>query len=830
MITIDGTVRHSSQDLLAFVRCERLTGLRRGGIRPAAAPDGAAGGHEPSLDDVVVDLGHRHEEAIRQCYAAEVGEVVSVDVTDRSPAGVLAAAQQTQQLLAAGVPVVHQGVLLDDHWMRYADFLVRVEQPSWLGAHRYEVSDAKLSRELKAAALVQTSLYSVLAARLPGALPHRLRLDLGGGQPRVTRPTARSVAYTRRLMGRYLADVASDTGRLADPAPVPWCSSCEFLPQCDAWWRERDDVVAVAGLRSTQRTRLRQAGITTMAELASLAPGAGQLRVPGIGTRTLAGLAAQAALQVTTRQQPPEADGQLLPAVERLPPSYDQGGQLQQLGLLGLPTPSPGDVFYDIEGNPLLEPDGLEYLHGIWLGQDPHTGTSGFEQGGGHRNQSFLWAWADNHTEERRALELVVDLLVERMAAYPDACIYHYAPYETAALFRLAQRHATREAQLDHLLRDGRFVDLYATVRQGLRVGAESYSLKTLERLYLTDGRHGEVAQADDSIVQHHLYREATPELAARIRTRIVEYNQEDCRCTAQLRDWLEDHRAALLAEHGLPADLRPMVWTSPTDPDHDDTHGEEQWRVEACRTRAGHAHPAEREAWQTLAGLAGWHRREHKATWAHWYRSIEVADVTEAEASSHLLGGLRRDTTGPTAGAGTVRYRVADQDHRIEPGDRLLDLSAATSPGADPPPAQIRPRRSARSPPSPPTPRRASCSSTSRKRRPTCPPRWPWPPPNPTATRTRASSRPCTGPSTKPFRAGSDVAAQPSTCCSVGFPPPSPTSATPTPESARSRSHARHSRACSRSGGHPAPARPSSQPACSSRSCTTAYGSASPP
>lgn len=185
MLAIEGVDRHSSHDLLAFVRCDRLTGLRRRGIRPTTrtaaqhpAPD------ERSLDEVLIELDHQHDAvAVRQ---------------------------------------------------RHADFLVRAETPSVLGRHSYELADAKLGRELQAAALVQTSLYSVLLAELQGSLPHRLHLDLGGGRSRVTRPTARSVAYTQLLMGRYLADVTPGSEVVADPAPAPWRTACAFLAGCDA--------------------------------------------------------------------------------------------------------------------------------------------------------------------------------------------------------------------------------------------------------------------------------------------------------------------------------------------------------------------------------------------------------------------------------------------------------------------------------------------------------------------------------------------------------------------------------------------------------------------
>ena len=66
----------------------------------------------------------------------------------------------------------------------------------------------------------------------------------------------------------------------------------------------------------------------------------------------------------------------------------------------------------------------------------------------------------------------------------PDLHVYHFAPYEPAALKRLMGRYATRENQLDALLRGGRFVDLYSVVRNGVRASVESYSIKKLEPLY----------------------------------------------------------------------------------------------------------------------------------------------------------------------------------------------------------------------------------------------------------------------------------------------------------------------------------------------------------
>jgi predicted RecB family nuclease len=48
-------------------------------------------------------------------------------------------------------------------------------------------------------------------------------------------------------------------------------------------------------------------------------------------------------------------------------------------------------------------------------------------------------------------------------------------------------RHATREAEVDRLLRAGRFVDLHAIVRQSLRASVEEYSIKNWKRQRLQE-------------------------------------------------------------------------------------------------------------------------------------------------------------------------------------------------------------------------------------------------------------------------------------------------------------------------------------------------------
>src|SRR5262245_22399929 len=140
-------------------------------------------------------------------------------------------------------------------------------------------------------------------------------------------------------------------------------------------------------------------------------------------------------------------------------------------GLAYLPQPSPGDVFLDLEGDPFVGESGLEFLFGYAFRDESGS-------------QSYTADWALSRAGEKAAFERFVDFVIGRLDEFPGLHVYHFAPYEPAALKRLMGRYATRENEIDRVLRAGLFVDLYAVVRHGIRASVESYSIKKLEPLY----------------------------------------------------------------------------------------------------------------------------------------------------------------------------------------------------------------------------------------------------------------------------------------------------------------------------------------------------------
>ena len=171
----------------------------------------------------------------------------------------------------------------------------------------------------------------------------------------------------------------------------------------------------------------------------------------------------------------------------------------------------------------------------------------------------YTQIWAFDRAGEKRAFEELIDFITERRERNPGLHVYHYNHYEPTsvdhltelhetrqeAVGRLMGRFATREDEVDDLFRLGVFVDLYRVVRQGIRAGVESYSIKRLEPL-CGYARQVDLAEATRSLIAFETALEdATAQDADEPRRIVAGYNEDDCRATLALRDWLEERRGA---------------------------------------------------------------------------------------------------------------------------------------------------------------------------------------------------------------------------------------------------------------------------------------------
>nr|BFF19801.1 hypothetical protein GCM10025730_33220 [Promicromonospora thailandica] len=485
-----GTLVHSASDLVTAGECEfRL--LRRLDELLGRSP------RRPREEDAMLArtaaLGEDHERRVLAAHVrahgraepGRAGGVLEVAPARRmSWADLTDAHSRTLAALEQGADVVYQASFFDGRFHGRADFLVR---DPLAGPLRYAVHDSKLARRTKVRALLQLAAYAdqLTAARVDPT--DQVHLVLGTGETTSHR-LADLMPVFRRRRARLLDVLES---HVADDAPVRWdderylaCGRLRDCPDCAEAAAAQRDVLLVGGVYGRQRLRLAAAGITTIDALATA-----DEPPDGMAAGRFADLRAQARLQLGLD----DGDGSV--ALDGLPDGTDPDGPDARLRwqLIGteaidrLPAPSPGDVFFDFEGDPLWEAGrlpgddqapamGLDYLFG-WVERP----------GPGDVRPPFHGLWADDLAGERDALVRFVDYLTERRATYPDLHVYHYAAYEKTHLLSIAARHGVYEDEVDQLLRDGVLVDLYAVVRSCLRISNRSKSIKRLEPLYMQD-------------------------------------------------------------------------------------------------------------------------------------------------------------------------------------------------------------------------------------------------------------------------------------------------------------------------------------------------------
>src|SRR5579859_378727 len=592
-------IRLSATDLSNHLACRHLTVLD---LQVARSLRSAPEWRAPDLK-VIQELGLRHEAAYLRSLRDT--EVSFVDLRDLSEQQALA---ETIAAMRQGVAVIAQGALASGRWFGRPDVLRKVSHPSRLGAWSYEVYDCKLSRETKATTILQLAHYSALLGEIqfdsPETLPEFMYVVPAGKQFQPERyRVAEYAAYYRHMRTRLEQACEDERPSESYPEPCVHCDVCRWFAECNARRRADDHLSLVAGIRRQQRKQLEEWDAPTMAQLAVLPIPLRQR--PQHGSRdAMERVREQARVQVTGRSEKRLVYEPLLPVAEGI-------------GLCRLPQPSAGDMFLDLEGDPFAGETGMQYLFGFAFRKA--DGELGYEK-----------RWALDRKAEKKGFEWLVDEIMRRREADPHMHVYHFGAYEPGTLKRLMGIYATREDQIDRLLRAGTLVDLHQAFKQSTLASVEEYSLKKIEAFYAFERQTPlDASRAAMRYIEHRLELGwGDEELPESLREAMEGYNSEDCFSTAGLRDWLERERQRLV-ESGTPVPRPPEKSGDPSEKLQNKLDRTAALTRMLCdRIPIDLAARSDEQGGQwLLAQLLSWHRREDKQAWQEGYRLAEMAD-----------------------------------------------------------------------------------------------------------------------------------------------------------------------------------------------------------
>jgi predicted RecB family nuclease len=634
----------SATDLANFLACRHRTALDMAVAVGARSRDHI----EDPLLEVLWMRGAEHEKRYIDALRAEGLGVEEIGAEVRDAERI----ERTLASMRSGVDVIVQGGLADGRWFGKPDVMRRVARPSALGDWSYEIADTKLARETRAGTILQLGLYSEMLAQAQGVRPEHFHVVTPAGVSSYR--VDDYGAYFRLVRDHLLATAERDWAQVAAdnyPDPVDHCEICPWSPSCRDQRRADDHLSLVANISRTQRRELESRTITTLTALAEL-PVPLEFK-PKRGSRASYERAReQARLQLESR--------------DRTPPLHELLAVEKGKGLSRLPKPSRGDLFLDLEGDEFAtETGGREYLFGI-----------------ARADGTYESAWAFTDRGERTAFEWVMDTIAEAVTKHPKMHVYHYAPYEVTALKRLMGKYATRERELDAMLRAGRFVDLYAVVRQGLRAGIESYSIKRLEPLYKFK-RTTPLADANRALreLAYALETGRPHEVPDDVRAVVAGYNRDDCVSAIRLRHWLEKGRTSLL-KSGAKVPRASLAVGDATPKVGERTRAVESLRgrlLEDIKENRDERNDEQQGRW-LLAYMLDFHRREDKALWWDYFRLCGLAeedlfDERDAVAGLEFVERVEEKKykkSGKPTGSVVDRYRYPPQEMEVDGGKEL--------------------------------------------------------------------------------------------------------------------------------------------------------------
>jgi uncharacterized protein len=592
---------------------------------------------------IVAQKGDAHEKQVLQDMLAGGIALLQIERTDADEA-----LKRTMHAFASGEQGIFQAYLRYGEFAGWSDFILRNDKG------QYQIWDTKLARRTKPYFAVQLSCYWDMLSAMIGRdqLSDYFGVILGTKE-RVEFRQAEFSDYYRELKDRFLEMHTNFIDDLAHrPEPLPRADHGRWTSHAEKFFIETDHLVKVAGITVGNIKKLHDVGITRMEDLASAEPGV----APKISADTFAKLTQQARLQVATRELRSRVDDSTtVPPLYEVLPSEQKNGTPTGFGRL--PLEDPNDVFFDLEGYPLVV-GGLEYL---W-------GAAYYDEAG---KLTFTDWWAHDSVEEKKAFDDFIDWVYLRWKTSPNMHIYHYAAYEVSVVRRLSTRYASREDEVDDLLRNNVFVDLYQIVAQGLRIGEDSYSIKRVEKLYRSR-RNTEVATAGESIVEYARWIEAGEPRSwqqSEILKKIRDYNEDDCVSTAELVKWLR-----MVAEkNGID------IGTAEPPP----ARTEEEVLKESARKLKNRDRRAIEDTLRTqaekgdalagtLADLIDFHRREEKPVWWSYFDRLKASDEQLWQDASCIANIEAVGSTYFEKDSALQKYMYdPDQECKLSPGDK---------------------------------------------------------------------------------------------------------------------------------------------------------------
>jgi predicted RecB family nuclease len=552
---------------------------------------------------------------------------------------------ETIRAMEKGYELIYHAYLADGDLRGEADFLIKCDTPSELGDYSYEVYDTKITRNLRPRHVTQITAYSDILGKIQKLLPRKMYL-IDGSDVEHSFKTIEYIDLFNHEKKEFIKFLSNIDKEKIYPEKCSYCNLCDWKDECDKIWEEDNYVNLVAGTNKSQIEKLKKNKVRTVEQLAKTRLVATDLK---INSESFSKIKSQAQLQEEKRKTGEDK-------IIFLDPDYGKG-------FYKLPKPDEGDVFFDIEGYPRMDRP-FEYLHGLYY---KDKGKLKFKD---------LWAKKFDRESEKNIFIELINFFEKRFEEYPNAHIYHYAPYEKRAIRELATVYSSEfpkgDTVNDDLLRKEKYVDLFAIAKQSIRTSERDMSLKSIEKFYDFE-RKADIVKADDSVIKYEHWIATKNE---KYKNDIISYNEEDCVSTYQLREFLVKNKPDNIDWFVKPEpikkeDKEPNKYRrkEPNKLSREEVELDLNNRLEKKKNKSN------KRFVENLKNFIGFHWKSNKPEfWEVFDRAekshLELEDDTECIANCVLIN----DKPKITDDGFIYSYRFNDQNYKLKEGKAAFD------------------------------------------------------------------------------------------------------------------------------------------------------------
>ena len=395
--------------------------------------------------------------------------------------------------------VIYQGSLEGKEFTARPDFLVLNEDK------RYDVVDAKFSKNSKEKYELQLYCYGYLINEIEGYFPNSSFIYLLGNEFVEVQIQDYEEIFSKLKQNFFEFISSFDLNSPPHPFKNEYANN-EFADQILKTWLEKESLELIGGVTYKQVKKLNSSGIHTLKELSTCDD-----NPTDISSTSFTKLLKKASALIQSDEE-----------------IFFEVNSENTKDLIEINELQNGDLYIDFEWYPYSgELENFFYLFGYFQTSE--------------KESRFDYLWSHAEDEEESNLQKFVDYLINLKQKNPNAMIYHYNHSEKTELLKLCDKYGYKKNEIKKIT-ESSFVDLLKPIRNSFITGLISNSLKEVEKILNID-RLEEVQSGGQSMKYFEsFYFDGKWEL----QDEIIKYNKQDCENLYLLHQWLLEQKANL--------------------------------------------------------------------------------------------------------------------------------------------------------------------------------------------------------------------------------------------------------------------------------------------